>query len=767
MTKKQRILGIMCLLILLSSVVCVLITPKVYATKLSSTEKGLEVLRDFFGLDLEKYDIVTEENSLSEPFLGHAVYENVFFTLTLGDSKLRVVFTFVDNNLRSMYVFENKEVTLLEPPIKSDNVIESAQGFLGAYEQYSSTPLFGDLKATLNDVTANNNFTKTMGNKIFEGIFYDNKEVVFMWYYTISNTTSPRTAVVALGFKEGHLVSFADTWSLYGNSEKIELLGSSKSNVDSGVSLASQSFEKTTISSMKVEQFVIILFITMGSMVTVGLFLSRDLNRGFKRFSMKARGVIFGSLLVLAVFLPLVGSANALPSGVIWSSRSSGAQNIDGYHSWRKTNTEISKQEYISNFIASKCLTAANGYAGFSNIWSNKSGVLSQAQSLNDKYDNVAIFNWDHGVGGYPGTLSSYQVPDDELHYMFEDDFGTFVGVPSNYKVDGNHGVYDIDIYETFVAGKVHFAFINTCLSANIELFGQGTSPSGYPLGMPYAFTHRLVGQGNNATLMSYDGYNYPDAFPQCYIGFPFGSAALDQYIAYNNNNEQPWYEWVVYFCYMAFNFDVSVNDALDWACNMQWGCSSFGISPLQGEGFTAVWPIWDDTNKVFNETVPNAQGPHSTLAVYGNGNIHLKNFQAKHMTTYPYVSGPSVGNTNTAINFSAYSVDSLGHNIRYTFDWGDGTPQTTTEYTAAGVPVKVSHCWNNIGIYEVKVRAQCEDGPWTDWSDSYTITIGGYWLLITIAIGGLNLCGVTLLIILWRHAKKPSGQQTKTNSMT
>jgi len=754
MVKKQRNLGAICLLILLSSVVCVLITPSVHAAKLSSSERGLGVLRDFFGLDLEKYDIVKEENSLSEPFLGNAAYESVFFTLTSGDSKLRVVFTFVDNNLRNIYVFENKGVPLLKGAIKSSTVVGNAQSFLGAYEQYSSKPLFGDLKTTLNDVTTNKNYTKTVGNKIVEGIFYENNEAMFMWHYTTKDSTIPRTAVVALGFKDGDLVSFSDTWSIYGINERIKLLGDSKPN-DVENSWIIQSFEETTVLSMLIMYFVVILLVTTSSMFVVGLFFRRCLNRGlFKRFSVKAGGLFLGLLLVLTIFLPLAGYANASSAGVIWGSRSSGAQNIEGYHSWRKTNAEISKQEYVSSFIASKCLTAANGYAGFANIWSNKSGVLSQAQSLNSKYDNVAVFNWDHGVGGYPGRLSSYLVPDDELHYMFEDDFGTFVGVPSDYKVDWSHGVYDIDIYEIFTAGKVHFAFINTCLSANIDLFGQGHSPSGYPLGMPYAFTHRLVGHGNNATLMSYDGYNYPDAFPQCYIGFPFGSAALDQYIAYHNN-EQPWYEWVVYFCYMAFNFDVSVNDALDWACSMQWGCSSFGISPLQGEGFTAIWPIWDDTHKVFNETGPNAQGPHSTLAVYGNGNIHLKNFQAEHMITYPCVSSPSVGNVDTVINFSAYAVDSHGHNIRYIFDWEDGTPQTITEYTVAGVPVNVSHSWNTVGIYEVTVRAQCEDGTCTEWSKPYIITIGGYGLLITITIVGLILCIIMLLIILWRHAKK------------
>jgi hypothetical protein len=341
---------------------------------------------------------------------------------------------------------------------------------------------------------------------------------------------------------------------------------------------------------------------------------------------------------------------------------------------------------------------------------------------------------------------------------MFEDDWGTLVGGPSDYTVDWNHGVYDMDIYEAFSAGNVHFALINTCLSANTELFGQGFSSSGHPLGMPFAFTHRLVGYvpaGSNSSLMSNDGYNRPDAFPQCYIGFPFGSAALDQHISYNGN-WQPWYQWVVFFCYMAFNFDVSVNEALDWACSTQWGCPFFGVSPLQEEGFTAIWPVWDDTDKAFTENNHRAQGPKSTLAVYGNGNIHLKNFQANPIVTYPYVSGPKSGVTNMSVNFSAYSVNSLGHDVRYVFDWGDDTAQTTTNYTTTGIPVSASHSWGTSGVYTVIVRAQCTDGTWSDWSESHTIAIiNPYYRWSIVVVTGLLLSGIIIMMLtLHRHSK-------------
>ncbi|MDR0460913.1 MAG: hypothetical protein LBH62_05715 [Nitrososphaerota archaeon] len=778
----QKIMLIFLFAVLFSSVFCVLTPSTVYAKKLSASEMGLSVLHDFFGLDLSTYNIEVEENSLSEPSLGNAVYESVFFSLTSKDSKIRLVFTFVNDNLQNMYVFENEGTPLFKSTIEDNaaNVVGYAQSFLGQYEQYLSQPFFGNLESTLNGVVANKNYTKSFENAVLDVSVYDNNRVTnFMWYSTVeTDVVGPNAMFVALGFKDGAIVSFTDTWTLNNGIDKTFRFLENDATVNTNIvninNLSDVNFfdNDSVLSATGATGYfaALLIVVGVGGVFMIGLYMRERMCEwcsSFRRFFIKKKlfSLLFCLLIMFTAFLPIVGSVNALSptgSGVVWGSRSSGASNdLHDSYSWRKTDSEISYQESVARFLTSNCLIAANGYAGFSNIWTNKSSILSQAQSLNAYYDHVAVFDWDHGVGGYPGTLSNssyFGIPDDELHYMFEDDWGTLVGLPSDYTVDWSHGVYDVNIYETFSVGKVHFALINTCLSANIKLFGQGTSPSGYPMGMPFAFTHRIVGyvpDGGVSSLISDDGYNRPDAFPQCYIGFPYGSAALDQYIAYNGN-WQPWYQWVIFFSYMAFNFDVSVNEALDWACSMQWGCPFFGVSSLQGnEGFTAIWPVWDGENNTFTQDAPNAQGLHSTLAVYGNGNIHLKNFQSSHMVAYPHVNGSqSVGVEDVAV-FSVYSVDSFDHNVRYFFDWGDDTAQTVTDYTAAGVPVEVSHFWNTAGKYVVEVKVQCEDGTWSDKSVTYTVTVGtSYWLMM--AVISLFLFGLALLVlVLWRHFKK------------
>ena len=473
----------------------------------------------------------------------------------------------------------------------------------------------------------------------------------------------------------------------------------------------------------------------------------------------KAFVVLLSFLLVLAVFSPLVASANAADkAATVWGSRSTGARHESwpDIWSWRKTNGEKNAQEYVSGTIVSNFFNPAHSYTGDNNIWENEDVIISQAYYFSNTYDYVAVVDWDHGVTGYPGQTSRYpSVPDSEQHYMFEDDYGTMWGTYAQYHsdpgghTDYSHGVYDIDIYNAFPPAKVHFAFIDACESANLTHLGQGYSATGYPLGMPFAFTHRLVAYtptGYTGTYMSDDGYNRPDAFPQCYIGFPYGSAALNQKIPYPYG-DHPWYEWIIFFFYFAVDCNYPVNDALDEACWQQWQIDEFSDSWLQGNGFTAVWPMDYNQNGEIDEG-ENTIGEHSTLAVYGNGNINLRSFNPSDMVTWPSVYGPEIGEPSEPYQFSARSIDSQGHDIQYTFDWGDNSQDVTEEFYDNGETAYMSHSWSSPGTYYVTVKAQCSQGTWSSWSTSYAIDIGEIHQLTMLAINQYNEPGAVPLYI-------------------
>ena len=109
---------------------------------------------------------------------------------------------------------------------------------------------------------------------------------------------------------------------------------------------------------------------------------------------------------------------------------------------------------------------------------------------------------------------------------------------------------------------------------------------------------------------------------------------------------------------------------------------------------------------------------------MYGNGNIHLKNFQPSDYVMQPNISGPTSGTEGITYQFSGRSIDSHGDNIQYRFDWDDGSGYGYSGEMSNGEWGSATHSWNR-GIYDVRVSAQCSDDTWSSWSDYCTITVG------------------------------------------
>ncbi len=215
---SQKLFTLTLLSILLISISYTCMMPSAAASEPTASQKSLNILQEVFGLKLDKYNITTQEDTTSFPWLGNTVQENIYCTLTSAECKFRLIFTFVDGNLLNMCVFENQGVSELK---QATNNLESAQAFLNNYQKYNTNPLFGELKASLNNVEINKNYTKTVGDKILEITVYEGVETVFMWYYSVNGATAPYTKLVSLSFNDGYLTAFNDKWNLYsiGNTE--------------------------------------------------------------------------------------------------------------------------------------------------------------------------------------------------------------------------------------------------------------------------------------------------------------------------------------------------------------------------------------------------------------------------------------------------------------------------------------------------------------------------------------------------------------------
>lgn len=357
-------------------------------------------------------------------------------------------------------------------------------------------------------------------------------------------------------------------------------------------------------------------------------------------------------LLLSSILFAGVGIASATPRGAaVWGSESSGAYdtNYPPQNNWRKSGPEINCQIYTAMWVSYRF--SQGGYTGNPDVadidhqgsYSNGGQICSDILNLQSNNDYIAVVDFDHGVGGYPGQAGA-PAPQNEVHYMFEDNTGTVIGTYGSHYTDWSHGIYEMTIYPWVTQGKVAFAFINACLSADTTQFGQGMLPSQWPpyparaVGMPFAWTYRLVEPRSMSGFnindhISNDGYSNPDWAPQVYIGFPYRSASLSQNIPQGGN---PYYYWVIAFFYYALCTSETVNQALDSA-SWQFMGSSFGSSPLR-TGFTAEW--WNFPSQ-----------PGCTMAIYGNGNIRLQQFTApSDVASTPSINGPTSGNSNNQI---------------------------------------------------------------------------------------------------------------------
>lgn len=282
---------------------------------------------------------------------------------------------------------------------------------------------------------------------------------------------------------------------------------------ESAVPLSSQT-SKEQLNSLSTSQIALPTTFAIIMLGIVILFKKKNVPR---QRSLKIGGLILCLLMTSTMFVSLATvSADPRRRATVWGSESTGM-------SGRKTTGEIAQQQatsqHISDYFKNDAFLSSN-YQGSSSI---KSDILYNIWYNERNYDRVAVLDFNHGVGRW-----DYPEDNGNFHYMFEDNVGK-TGEPPNY----DHLVFDMDVADQTI-GKSFLVFINTCMSANLTYQSYN---NGNIQGMPYAWTERTVHnrdtyQGFTTTYhISDDAYNRPDTGAFCYLGFSWGSAALDQTI--------------------------------------------------------------------------------------------------------------------------------------------------------------------------------------------------------------------------------------------
>jgi len=702
--------------------------PDLNMTTSAIEKKGLPILNNVLSLDIAKYTTTSKEGP-QDSYLDVLPQENVHYTLESDSSKLDMLCTFTNGNLRMLNVLESEGAPFLTKfitkPVQFGNVtlqvvdlVETAKGFLNDYQSYSEKSFYGELGSMLENVDAKENMTKTAGNVKLE-VTKSEDSTVFRWLYTANGIDAPSKCVV-LGYKNGFFKYFIDNWDLYkigstsvniSEQEAIDIamerarafswnMGSGNDMVKiSGFTVANAMiWENVFCSNIYADKarsedplmlypvrhvwvsldkfcpgnvygFNVYVWADTGEVCAVNERVSTldppaDLVATTDDFTVESLSdsvpideaksnslslrwialpafvaVILGTvpvwlllskkqklpkrrvfkvgevllcLLIFSILLLPISAVSAYPTrrALIWGSESAGAidEEVPGsFDHWRKTEDEVTRQQGVCNALENYFGDDHYDVDNYQGGNSTKSMILANITDAETNFSKVAVVDFDHGV-----IRDDYSKDEGTPHYMFEDNTGTIVGEYPGEDAPQN-GVYDMDIYKNKTGeDKTFFAFINTCLSANLTYQDYN---GGNVQGMPYAWTLRYVGpqEGPGANL-SINGYTDPDNSAFCYLGFPWGSAALDQTIT----GIAPIYAtWLEKFFWYALSFDISVNDALDEA-------SLYNFEELFGDtdlatNFGAIWPMW---NNVTGWEDPPYYG--CSLVVYGNGNIRL-----------------------------------------------------------------------------------------------------------------------------------------------
>jgi len=212
-SKRELLCITLFLMVLLSSSAYAYLVPSAQAAEPTTPEKGLSILSNTVELDLSKYAVTTKvyPQNYNSSYLGVVAQEDVEYECTSEGSKVKTLCTFTNSRLQMIHVLENEGSPHLSKT--AANPLELAQNFLANYQAYTADSLYGELKATLDNVDAGKNNTKTEGNTQLE-VIANNGYTTFKWTYT-ANGAIASAKFVSLGFNNSCLTCFVDNWQLY------------------------------------------------------------------------------------------------------------------------------------------------------------------------------------------------------------------------------------------------------------------------------------------------------------------------------------------------------------------------------------------------------------------------------------------------------------------------------------------------------------------------------------------------------------------------
>jgi hypothetical protein len=174
-------------------------------------EKMMSFLSDIVGLDLTKYTLTTRVLPQSS-YRGISQDAN-YIILSSDKSYLRVLFEFVNGNVRTVNLLDNTGTPQMKKP--AGTPLETAKDFMSNYQAFTGDPFYGTLRSMLDGVSGGEEYTQTLGNVKFDRFISgtDGPET-FGWTYTYNGINAIPKGVF-LTYQNGFFKMFMDNWNLY------------------------------------------------------------------------------------------------------------------------------------------------------------------------------------------------------------------------------------------------------------------------------------------------------------------------------------------------------------------------------------------------------------------------------------------------------------------------------------------------------------------------------------------------------------------------
>lgn len=113
------------------------------------------------------------------------------------------------------------------------------------------------------------------------------------------------------------------------------------------------------------------------------------------------------------------------------------------------------------------------------------------------------------------------------------------------------------------------------------------------------------------------------------------------------------------------------------------------------------------------------------TFNLYGDPSLVLQGINVEGKPDKPLTpSGPSSGKSGEEHIYTTSTTDPDGDQLYYIWGWGDGTFSDWLGPYSSGEECSESHIWNDVGRYNIKVKAKDINDIQSAWSDPFAISM-------------------------------------------